>query len=173
MGKLSHLRKKEPIAIEDFWGALTQDFSSKTSASIDPQFRALVAHLGTLSRQISAAAEDGKGAASESAAALQASVRDLAAALKRVEKKLGSVADSQSGRTQLQADIVRALSNVRIPDYSEQLARLEGKTVDLAPVLKKIEAIEFPEPEERPLKWRFEIKRNSRGFIEEVIAEAD
>jgi hypothetical protein len=68
--------------------------------------------------------------------------------------------------------LVKALSNVRIPDYSEQLAKLEGAKVDMGPLLEKLDNLVVELPEESRA-WTFDIKRNRDGLIESVTATAD
>ena len=98
-----------------------------------------------------------------------------------VEAKLEALAEdlktgglTQADMVKLQGDIVKALGRVKIPDYSEALRRLENRpipTVDLEPIVKQLESMEFTV--EQPEKWTFHVERDRNGLIKTVTAEAD
>ena len=105
--------------------------------------------------------------------AVNGQVDGLRAALRNVAKELAKKPNSHADIMKLQGRIVEAMGRVKIPNYADQLQRIEAKTTDLNPLMDKIDAIEYPEQIERPLKWRFDVVRNSNGLISEVIATAE
>lgn len=104
--------------------------------------------------------------------AVQETVQRLLPQIEGVTKGLSEKL-TQGDLRAFREDLVKALGKVTIPDYTEQLRRLERRQVDLAPVLMKLDELKV-EPEEEPSSWVFDIKRDNQGRIISVTAnEAD
>lgn len=173
MGKLSHIRGQmdapKPVAIEGMLEAIAQNVAKTVAESISDDFTRQGHGMNVIQDRVDALQP--AVTASLSPVIVEA-VQSIKPALRSLQADLRKRAITQKDMVKLQADLVRALSNVQIPDYSDQIESLRKPDVDLSPVLKAVKEIEFPEAEDRPLKWRFDVKRDPNGFITEVIAEA-
>jgi hypothetical protein len=74
---------------------------------------------------------------------------------------------SEKGRKAQLAGLVQAFDRIKLPDHSEQLARIEATQAALAAKMTKL-----PKPEPRATEWDFDINRNREGFIQSVTAKA-
>lgn len=86
--------------------------------------------------------------------------------------KIQAKAVTSADLTILQSRLVEALSRITIPDYSAQLERLERRTVDLKPILDRLDAMASKEMDEEkePAQWKFQIERHDNGMIKSVLA---
>lgn len=175
MGKLAHLMPKEeqPVSIKQdlaFVSSLSKMLQNVAEFSeIAPEMREGLASQVAEAKRIQSGLT-----ASQSAleGAIKAAVKSMAADLEKVSKRVDKGLTSEDfGK--MQARLIDALSQVQIPDYSEQLARLEAKKVDLKSIEAKLDqllAMEEMDEEEPPKQWRFEIERNANGTIKSVDA---
>lgn len=104
-------------------------------------------------------------------------VQSLATHHEATKRELQSASDKLTGtQRSLMQSFTQALTQVKIPDYSESLKRIEGKAVDLSPVERQLEAVLLKldiDKDDDPKQWKFTVKRNSRGLIETVTATAE
>lgn len=174
MGKLSHITqqmaKPQPVAIEGMLEAIAQNVAKTVADAMSADMTRSMQGLNAVQGRVDQVAPAIEAALTPT---LTQAFKGLESRLVRLGKELEKRAITQQDMVKLQADLVRALSNVQIPDYSEQIESLRQPPVDLAPVLKKLDSIEIPETEERPLSWTFDIKRNQSGLITKVVAEAN
>lgn len=103
--------------------------------------------------------------------AVQETVQRLLPQIEGISKGLQSKLSYNDLRT-FREELVTALSRVKIPDYTEQLKRLESRQVDLGPVLTKLDQLK-EEEEEEPSTWVFDIKRDNQGRIVSVVANEE
>lgn len=140
--------------------------ANSVADSAKPEFERLLAAVGEN-------AEQGGQSVDDAVAVLQQAIKAEIDGIKPEIKKIAdALSSSNRDMVGLQGRLVEALSNVKIPDYTNQLDRLEKSQPDLSPVMKAIDGIEFPEPEERPTEWVFDIERHNNGLIKSVTARA-
>lgn len=165
MGKLQHLMPEPGSPLGGFIDFAIADLAKQVAGIIQPEINAKHSEIESMRVQLARLTPELKQALGQYLASvvaqLQQDVRSNTAEVRGMSGDLG----------ELQGRLVAALSQVKIPDYSAQLARLESKAVDLGPVLERLDAM-AQEEEEEPKKWVFNIERDERGLISNVTAEA-
>ena len=169
MGKLSHIQERmkalPPIQIEGMLDAIAKSMAETVADEMRAELSRSVQATDSVHGSVNAITP-------AIAKAVKSAVDGIKPALAKLSKDLNKPDHGKADMLKLQAALVKELGNVRIPDYSDQLRQIEGQKTDLSPVLKKIDAIEFPETEERATRWTFKIVRNNNGLIQEVTATA-
>lgn len=173
MPKLAHLRKQEPVKIEGILEGISRTVAGMVRESFADDVARNSQGLGALQERLDALSPAFDEQLNKLASYIVYEVgRKVEPQLKELTKELKSRAITQADMVKLQGDLVKALSNVRIPDYSEQLRRLDVKP-DLGPLLEKLDNLEVELPvDDRPLQWTFDIKRDRNGLLESVTATA-
>lgn len=156
MGKLAHIPMGPP-SLEGMVKDVVDNIVSQTQRGLQPDFAQQINY-------INAVIETMGGIAPAVQRAMVAEIKPILAELRK-KKPDNSKA--------LHDRLVNALSNIRIPDNTEQLNRIEAQQPDLYPVIKAVKDLKFPEPDVYPRVWDFEIIRNDDGLIERVIATAE
>jgi hypothetical protein len=175
MGRLNHLLHDEPQP------NVTQlDFSEGVSAKIALELaqeavNRLAPYLQNLLEQtqisgsvIEAGAEATNSAVKDARKALEQAVAaestKMQDSIKRAAKAItaASSADAEAMRD----GVVTALSAIQIPDYSDQLGRIE------AVQKMAVKAISEIPQSEGSKDYKFTVNRNRNGFIQSVDAEA-
>jgi len=168
MGKLSHIKDRMNPPPMD---GLLQPIVEHIAGSVKAQLSADMSRGG-----------EGLHAVKSTLGKIEPAIRQLVQELAghvvdRLVEQHESLNKQHESLTANQRAIMRALAETPpYPDYSEQLARLEARGVDLTPLSKQIKALMAKvseKPEERPLQWVFDIKRNKKGLIESVTATAE
>lgn len=178
MGRLQHLLPKDeqqpPIYQFDFGGqigALVADVVAKEAvARLTPVLMEMVVQLDDANAAGVAGDERTQEAVRAAQAALEkasgevekAILKELEAikgGLRRAVKDLREV--SREGDEALREGLIAALGRVRIPDYSESLARIEALLSE-----------EDEDEDDDPKEWDFDIQRDRNGFIRSVTAKA-
>lgn len=159
MGNLAGMSKPQN-PVDGFIGSIAQIISYEVTRQLEKSLQAAnqsqVATQMTVANMLPAIQR-----------ALGEAVNALVPKLDQMMNELRSGAITQQDLVRLQNSLVKALSNVKIPDYSEALARIEAKETDLTAVIAKLEAMES---EEEPDVWHFKVERNANGFITGVTA---
>jgi hypothetical protein len=164
------MEKPQPVAIEGMLEAIAQNVARTVADSMSEDMTRATQGLNVVQGQVNQVAPAIEAAV---VPAVTEAIKGLQPSIEKLRKELSKRAITQKDMLGLQSDLVRALSGIQIPDYSDQIASLKQTPVDLSPILKKIDTIEFPESEERPQKWRFDVKRDRNGMIQEVVATAE
>lgn len=90
--------------------------------------------------------------------------------LEKVEKAIGKSNDairaSSKNADRIRDGLIKALGQVKIPDYTDALENLEISQRLLAEAIKDIPK------DDRPREWDFSVNRNRNGFIQSVTAKA-
>lgn len=172
MGRISHLIQKDDrppsYQIEGVIASIADAMAQGAADRVSPQIASLLSKVeesgSTANTARDRLAGEIKKAISSEISALKPEIRKVAEAL----------STSNRDMVDLQGRLVDALSNVVIPDYTDQLRRLEAAQPDLSPIIKAINSIEIPEyeAEERADEWVFDIQRNQNGLIKSVTAKA-
>lgn len=170
MGRISHLIPEEAapqaFSLEGVINQVIEELAQRAYGNVAPDIKKVV-------QAVNENGARGDNSVNKATAALRKAIQDEVKSLKpEIQKVLEALQSSNKEMVGLQGRLVNALSNVRIPDYTDQLKRLEQSQPDLSPVLKAIQSIEIPENEERPREWEFEIERHRNGLIKSVKARA-
>jgi hypothetical protein len=170
MGMISHLippdEDKPSYKLEGVIESISQLMAQSVADSATPEFKRLLQAVNDNGGRSDNSITKATNALKQ---AIQSEIRSLKPEIKKLAEVLQSTNKDMLG---LQGNLVDALSKVKIPDYSDQLERLERSQPDLSPVIKAVKGIEIPEPDERPLVWEFDIERHRNGLIKSVTAKA-
>ena len=102
---------------------------------------------------------------------LESEAQSLYKQIETLRTQIAEIAPGDAQQASLEAmrrDFDASLTAIR-----REIASQPVPTLDLSPVLQAINSIpkvEMPEIPEEKQEWRFDVKRDQKGFIKEVIA---
>ena len=149
-----------PPVFDDIFGSVTRGIAKSVSDQVQPLLEPLLNAQNGKIDQIGALITQ----------AVSKALSEQTAVIAAIKKDMASRPDVSSEMVKLQGSLVKALGNIRIPDYSDQLRVLEGKSVDLTPVTKELKSLCERMENEEPSEWYFEVNRDKQGLITSVTA---
>lgn len=176
MARLQHLldgATDAPVYQLDFGAEVTKTTAKVVAqAAVDriaPIIRDLVTQMQANEQQLKAGV-DGVTEVSERAVAdIEAKLdAELSNLQKDVRRAFTVMTKTQaSDARSLRESLVKALSKVKIHDYSEDLNQLKVMQQAVMSALKDVE-----KEDDDPKEWEFTVNRNRNGFIQSVTAKA-
>jgi len=177
MGRLTHLIQGEPSPVYqlDFGDKVTTTVAEVVSAEavrrLGPVIAELVAQVNAVGDSVESGAKSYEEASKDAQKAVEAAGSTLEASMtkqveeirKGIRRSITEARDaSKSDMVGFRDTLVRALSNISIPDYTDQLAEMRGA------ILAALESDDDDDPRE----WEFTVNRNRNGYIQSVNAKA-
>lgn len=174
MARLQHLLQEDsaPIYQLDFGDRVTQTVAQVVAQEavqrLAPAIQQLANEIQSGGDRLEESARAATGALEAAEAALSAAVKEEVGSLQKdLRKAVSAITRAQAGESEALRDgLIKALSRVRIPDYSDQLGQVQAMQQMI------MAAVQDGGDEDDPKEWEFTVNRNSRGFIQTVTAKA-
>ena len=186
MGKLAALRKRleppEPEQDQVDLRLIAEQVVGDLWSDMRPELQTVAKSLQGVQGEVTKLPPSVKSISQQMTSyAIQEISRKIEPEMRALAEELRSRSITQKDMLDLQKKLVGALSNVRIPDYSVALARLETKQPDLSGIMERLDALreraeqepEAEEHDEPPRQWTFRVQRDGSGLIQTITAEAN